>query len=186
MEYKLNFKAIAERTHVSAVARYLGLEVKKGRIPCPSCNKGGERAIELHEDTNSFRCHMAGVSGDSIALLAHIKDQRMLVSAKELDALKQAPVKQEKKPKKEGFDHVKYRETLNPNVDGLPLETLKRAGIGMSHKGTHQGFLAIPIYDKETHEFIEYWSVPPQTVRLPKTHREPVTGTKTAKLRLVN
>lgn len=185
MEYKVDFKAIAERTRVETVASHLGLQVKKGRIACLSCNRGGERAIELYDDTNTFYCYMAKIGGDSVALLAHQKDQRMLTSAKELDALRAPPVKAA--PKKAGFDHTKYKDSLNPVVHGIPRELCERAGLGTANKGTHQGLLAIPIYEWDpTREPICFIGVPPNTVQLPKTHREEVAeAMPMPKLRLV-
>ncbi len=69
MPAPLNFKQIAEDIDIADVAHLLKLEPHKDRFACPTCEN--ERAIQLYPETNTFRCHIAKLSGDCIGLYAH-------------------------------------------------------------------------------------------------------------------
>jgi CHC2 zinc finger len=83
------FKELAERVDVAQVAQHLGLQIKgkDNRSSCPACQSDNERALQLFPETNSFRCYTASVSGDCIALLAHVKGTGMYAAAKQLGEL---------------------------------------------------------------------------------------------------
>jgi hypothetical protein len=85
MPYKVDFKQLATDIDIGDVAKHLGLKLTKDRAHCPVCDS--DRAIQLFEETNTFRCHSAGVSGDCIHLYAHIKGTGMYKSALALSEL---------------------------------------------------------------------------------------------------
>jgi hypothetical protein len=103
MPERLDFKQIAQDIDVEVVAQMLGLSftLKNGelRAPCPACRRGGDRAIELKPETNTFICYVAtppagkkNLSGDCIALYAHINGYSgMYRAAKELSEHFSAP-----------------------------------------------------------------------------------------------
>ena len=103
MPERLDFKQIARDIDVEAVAQLLGLSftLKNGelRAACPACGRGGDRAIELKPETNTFICYVAPpppgnkhLSGDCIALYAHINGYNgMYRAAKELSEHFSAP-----------------------------------------------------------------------------------------------
>jgi hypothetical protein len=95
MPAQLDFKAIAEEVDICEVARHLGLELTRDlRSPCPAC-QSQDRAIELIEETNTFRCWAAPpppgkkvLGGDCITLYAHVKGfQGSYRAAKELSEI---------------------------------------------------------------------------------------------------
>jgi hypothetical protein len=95
MPAQLDFKAIAEEVDICEVARHLGLELTRElRSPCPAC-QSEDRAIELIEDTNTFRCWAAPpppgkkvLGGDCITLYAHVRGfQGSYRAAKELSEI---------------------------------------------------------------------------------------------------
>ena len=74
MPYKVDFKQLATEIDIADVARLLKLQVVKDRAHCPVCDS--DRSIQLYSETNSFRCHKAEISGDCIALYAHLQQDR--------------------------------------------------------------------------------------------------------------
>src|ERR1700733_9414937 len=92
MPDRIDFKELAETIDIVDVAALAGLRIKGDRAACPACNRGGDRAIELLPETNSFRCHAADaptgkkvLAGDCIALFAHVSGYTgMYRAAKEL------------------------------------------------------------------------------------------------------
>jgi hypothetical protein len=69
MPDRLDFKQLAQDIDIADVASLLRLEPHKDRFSCPTCDN--ERAIQLYRETNTFRCHIAKLSGDCITLYAH-------------------------------------------------------------------------------------------------------------------
>jgi hypothetical protein len=88
MPQYLPFKEIAESVDAEAVARHVGLAMKRSgkelRSACPSCNSDDERALAIFPETNSFRCYASQLSGDCIALYGHLTGTGMYQSAKYL------------------------------------------------------------------------------------------------------
>jgi hypothetical protein len=84
----LNFKEVAEAIDVEQVASHLSLTLKRGgkdlRTKCPACKTEDERSLAIMPETNSFRCYAAGISGDCIALYAHVLGTGMYKAAKAL------------------------------------------------------------------------------------------------------
>ena len=75
----IDFKELKRRTNIEAVVQMLGLQmVQKGdqwRSPCPTCQRGGPRALAVNTTKQSFFCHASGNDyGDLIALVAHVRD----------------------------------------------------------------------------------------------------------------
>lgn len=73
---------------IEEVASELQLTLKRSnkelRGQCPVCNSNDERALAIMPETNSFRCYAAQVSGDVIALVAHVEGIRMYAAATKL------------------------------------------------------------------------------------------------------
>lgn len=89
MPPRLDFKQLAQDVDIMEVAQHVGLRTfRKGddvRARCPACESNSDRSLQLFEETNSFRCHAAELSGDCIALLAHAKGYTgMYRAAKEI------------------------------------------------------------------------------------------------------
>ena len=84
MPFKVDFKTLATSVDIIDVARLVKLTLTKTmRADCPACDSAN--AIQIFAETNSFRCHSAGQSGDCIALYAHIQGyQGMYKAALEL------------------------------------------------------------------------------------------------------
>ena len=80
---------LAEDVDITAVARHFNLTILKDRATCPVCES--ERSIQLFAETNSFRCHSAGLSGDCISLCAHLTGTGMYPAAKALSKLFATP-----------------------------------------------------------------------------------------------
>ncbi len=92
MPMRLDFKAIAESVDVEAVARQMGVPLKRSanelRAACPACETDDDRSLAVYPETNSYRCFAASLSGDSISLWAHLNGYTgMYRAAKELAEL---------------------------------------------------------------------------------------------------
>jgi hypothetical protein len=74
----IDFKELKKRTSIEAIVQMLGLQmVQKNdqwRSPCPTCQRGGPRALAVNTTKQSFFCHASGNDfGDLIALVAHVR-----------------------------------------------------------------------------------------------------------------
>ena len=152
-EIKANLKI----EHVAKVFLKLTPENGTYRAPCPACNAGGERAIVITPKQGVFYCFHAKTGGSVIDLVAHVKDMSTQEAVEYL---------QEEKPPN-GFDYVKYRESLAP-APGVPEDVSKALGIGVAQKGVHRGRIAFPLFD-ENGKFLVYASA--SDIRLPKQWR---------------
>lgn len=166
MGFKVDFKKIAEDIDVADVARLLGVQLTKdNRAPC--CDN--DRSLQLFPDTNSFRCHAAGISGDCISLYAHVKGyQGMYKAAKELaehfqtakaaEPRPTAPQKPEGRPaqaqpapssKAAPFDAEAYAAKLAYTDEvaqlGIAEEDAAKLSIGFASTGLLRGRIAFPI-----------------------------------------
>lgn len=127
----LPFKEIAESIDVEAVAKHVGVALKRSgkelRGACPSCRSDEERSLALFPETNSFRCYASQLSGDSIALYGHLTGTGMYQSAKHLqDQFAPATAGRQNTapataPQKPGFHHL-------PRLQGRLRHCLGRRG----------------------------------------------------------
>lgn len=146
----LNFKQLAQDIDIAEVAHLLKLEPHKDRFACPTCDN--DRAIQLFPETNSFRCHIAKISGDCISLYGHANNyvgqyraakelSEHFQTAKAAGALtapqKPAGGKQPAAPKEEiTFDPEKFAAKLTYTDEvsalGLSEADATRLGIGVT------------------------------------------------------
>lgn len=153
----VDFSKIKENVRIEDCIPMLGLTMKQNgaqyRGPCPSCQKGGDRALAITtKDRNgneSFYCFGSGgeAKGDVINLVAHIKG----ISPKDAAELlggRPAP-KPSKMPQDErkGFAVLDYLEPEHEAVDvlGFDVEIAKKIGLGYAPKGILKGKVAIPV-----------------------------------------
>jgi hypothetical protein len=161
----INFKELAEAVDVEQVALHHTIGLKRAnkelRAACPACNGADQRSLCLYPETNSFRCFQASISGDSIALHAHLNGTGMYAAAKSLGELfgiatasrnssPTAPQKPEGRTEKsqpppalaKGFDADKFAEklTYDGEVKDLSPTKAKLWRIGMQ-----RGKLYLPI-----------------------------------------
>lgn len=145
----LDFKALRESLNIAEVAHtILKLTPENGqyRAPCPGCNAGGDRAIVITPAKGLFYCFNAKKGGDTIRLVAHVKN----IGMKEA-ALSLVP---KEEPEKEGFDVEKYRASLKTDHEllaGVGKDVCEAVGIGVASKGVHAGRIAFPLFDKQGH-----------------------------------
>lgn len=157
------FKELAEQLDIEAVAKQLGLMLKRTpkdlRAKCPACDSNDERALQIIPETNSFRCYAAELSGDCISLYAHLKGTGMYAAAKALQesrgSASAAPVTtpatapQKPAPRKQPgapFDPAAFAEKLEYSSEvetlGFTEEDAARFKIGF-----HRGRVYIPLRD---------------------------------------
>jgi len=126
------------------------------RLPCPRCNAGGDRAIVISEEKQSFACYAEDVqprpSGDVIAFVAHIKNISMYQAAKLLnEAFSDGGSTEPKAKANKGFDAEKFASELDTSDEALakfglaPSVQDEVPWIGVIQKGHHKGKLAIPL-----------------------------------------
>ena len=171
MPYKVDFKHLATEIDIGDVANLLQLKVVKDRAACPLCDS--ERAIQIFVETNSFRCHKADISGDCIALYAHIEQTGMYKSALALQEhfrtaeaggkAATAPQRPEGRPAKSqpaptkperAFDPEAFAAKLahSPEVEalGISQEDAERLGIGFcAAAGFMRGRVCIPVRNED-------------------------------------
>lgn len=172
-----DFKEVKARVSFADAIRRLELKLKQSgnewRGACPICD-GSERSLTISME-KGFRCWTSNAKGSVIDLVAHIRDIPLKEAADWLTP--QQPTKPEservqeppQKPQTLLFDRAKYQATLDRGhellKDVAPEVTL-RADLGVSGKGTHRGLINVPLYDKDTGDFICYAGVP--SIQLPK------------------
>lgn len=154
----VDFAELKERVSYSDAIELLGLKMKQAgaqwRGPCPSCGKGGDRALVITEGKGFF-CFGTHKGGDVIALVAHIKDVNVKEAAGFLakhvgDATVPATVPQEQD---EGHTlaPLGYLEHDHAAVVaiGFDTEKAKALGIGYAPKGLMRGTVAVPVRDAD-------------------------------------
>lgn len=154
----VDFAELKERTSFAQVITLLGLQFKQTgnqwRGPCPSCQKGGERALVITEGKGFF-CFAKHSGGDQIALAAHVKDcsvkDAALFIAKNIG--KTVPDTVPKKEGEEGGRALQPLAYLEHDHDavvaiGFDPEKAKSLGIGYAPKGLMRGTVAIPVRDE--------------------------------------
>ncbi len=169
-----DFAAIKAAYSFANIIDKLGLELKQSgnqwRGECPACKTGGDRALVITEG-KGYYCHSAKQGGDQLALYAHIRDISIKDAAGELAGTVQkvpsTPTSTVAKSVPHGFDRAKYQATLDrkhETLKDIPPDLLERADIGVSSKGALKG-IVLPLYDKDTHDFICYAHV--ESIQLP-------------------
>jgi hypothetical protein len=132
--------------------------------PCPTCRRGGPRALAIMPAKNAFYCFGARIGGDVIALAAHIRDCEMkeaacfLADEEQNDAAPESggsakvtgpDEKTKGSEERRLLKPLAYLEPAHPKVQALGLtdETCRAVGAGNAPKGILRGRLAIPIHD---------------------------------------
>lgn len=177
MSFRDKCKEIKARVKIERVAhKLLSLtpeQDKSGnrvyRAPCPGCNAGDQRAIIITPHIGVYFCFPAHVGGSVIDLVAHVKNVSTQDAVEYLESFDEEP----KEEKTNGFDVIKYRESLNTEHEllqktGLSKEMCVALGLGVASKGVHRGRIAIPLFDHHGN-FLVYAST--SDIQLPKNWR---------------
>ena len=131
------------------------------RGPCPTCQKGGDRALVITPGKSAFFCFGGSTGGDAISLAAHIrgepvKDAALWIagkgSAPSGDTTNSCTVPNENRKGSEDRRVLKpltYLESDHAKLKplGIAPETLEFFGAGYAPKGIMRGRIAIPIHD---------------------------------------
>ncbi len=196
----LNFKELAERVGVEQVTELHRIILKQSgkelRGFCIACNGEDPRSLCLYPETNSFRCFSAGISGDSIALHAHINGWGMYQAAKDLagqfpngqPATAPQEPERRKQPapnqKPEAFDPETFASKLTYSDEvaalGITEEDAERLSIGFCTKGYLRGRVCFPVRHANG-QIAGFVGVQGTDVKVPKTWIEP--GAKILPLR---
>lgn len=191
----ISFETLKARLSVVDVAEhFLNQKPKQEgdhfRIPCLGSNRGGDRAIQLYPDENTYKCWGCNTpKGDIIGLVAHSKGIGVRQAGEELaahfkvgDEFKPkerrsapAPAEAPKQDKpKNGFDPSAYKDKLVTDHDtlkavGFTKELCELSGVGIAPSGLHKDRFTIPVYtwdpDRPPDMFI---SVPVDVVKMPR------------------
>lgn len=160
-----DFKALRASLNIAEVANtILKLTPENGqyRAPCPGCGKGGDRTIVITPAKGLFYCFNSKKGGDTIGLVAHVKNITMREAAESLVK------KEEPKEEPKVFDVDQYRASLKTEhelLTGISKDVCEAVGIGVASKGVHAGRIAFPLFDK-TGKFLAYASA--SDLKLPK------------------
>ena len=140
---------------MQSVVEFLGLKRRSAtRYDC-TLSLNGERAISINPEWQNkdgtlgrFTCFCCGVSGDLIALSAHINGTDDLTAAKEIEEklTGYTPAKRGLQP--DGFQDLTYDHERIAAL-GLTAERAKQLGIGYRNKGTTKDSVCIPIRDSK-------------------------------------
>lgn len=178
MPYKIEFKKLAEEIDITDVAKLLGLKLTRDhRCACPTCD-GDDRVLQIFPDTNSFRCHVEGLSGDCISLYAHVKRLGMWPAAKALNDHFNSPTGETISPttprRKSGgdqpptFDPAAFAANLSYTDEvaalGIEEEDATRLGIGF-HSKRKRVYFALRNPDGSVSGFVSFEGA----VKLPPT-----------------
>jgi DNA primase len=154
----IDFAALKEAVTIAQVADMLGLRMKQNgpqwRSACPQCGAGGERALAVNTDKQSFFCFSDNKGGDLIACVAHIRGCSQREAAAEIaEHFKVGQPQPAKaaaatpKPSSGGMAALDYLEHSHEAVQvlGFDAETAQALGIGYAGKGLMRGTIAVPI-----------------------------------------
>lgn len=190
----IDFKQLKASVSMQQVMEHTGLPFKKVkgseyRCECP-VHKGGKRTLVVNTAVldeqgcaGVFSCHGDdGKGGDSIALIAHIRQGRQYAAAKELhdhfcpDMREASPspatVPEEKEETSKGgrgFQPLPYISHADPSVEALGFDPAIAEALGLGHcpRGFHRGRIAIPLRLADG-KLAGYLSIKPGTsVKLP-------------------
>src|ERR1700730_13461457 len=72
----LDFQQIKQTVNIQQVVQMLGLKMTGGNMQmrgeCPACRSGGNRALAISLEKQSYYCFAEKKGGDQISLCAHI------------------------------------------------------------------------------------------------------------------
>lgn len=164
----VDFAELKARTSFGKTLEVLGLSLKQQgnqwRGPCPTCNKGGDRALVVTEGKGYF-CFADAKGGDQIALVAHILELSVKDAASHLaqatgnstgtsntrtSPRQPLPESETAQGGTKTFTPLAYLESDHPAVEavGFDPEFAKRHGIGFAPTGTMRGNVLIPFRDE--------------------------------------
>jgi len=161
----VDFAEVKASHPIESLIPRLDLKMKQSRDqfrgPCPTCQKGGDRALVITPGKSAFFCFGSSTGGDAISLAAHIrgepvKDAAIWIagkgSAPSSDTTNSCTVPNENRKGSEDRRVLKPLTYLEPDHAKLkPLciapETLAFFDAGYAPKGIMRGRLAIPIHD---------------------------------------
>jgi len=163
----LDFKQLKDEVRIENACRSLNLTMAKAgaqmRGPCPACKTGGDRAMAINTDKQSFYCFPSRVGGDVIGLAAHVlsvsqKDgaawlaEQFLQFPSEEGTGETVPQRgtvpnSSPQPPAQGMPPLDHLEADHPAVDavGFDAATARILGIGYAGKGIMRGLVAIPV-----------------------------------------
>lgn len=152
-----DFATLKERVSIEQAVQMLGLQLRPSnhqlRGSCPVCKAGGDRALAVTPSKGLFYCFNAGIGGDLITLVSHIREMPVKDAANELAqhfgvGSKKAPAPTAPQENQEGaFKPLDYLEAEHPAVEavGFDAETATALGIGYATKGIMRGTVAVPV-----------------------------------------
>lgn len=156
-----DFAALKERITIEQAAQMLGLQLRQSshqlRGPCPACDAGGERALAITPSKGLFYCFNAGIGGDLITLVSHVREMPLKDAAEELaqhfgvgttQPQKKAPSAPSPSRETEGeLKPLEYLEVEHAAVEavGFDPEAARALGIGYATKGIMRGTVAVPL-----------------------------------------
>lgn len=154
----IDIKDIAAKVSIQDAADFLDLQIvatsKSPRAKCPCCDS--DRAIALYPESNTFYCWSRRVGGDSVSLVAHVREIANKEAAEQLaehmGLLKtQKAAERGYEPPGKAFDPLKYQQSLQTehtllDSHGITPGAAREWGIGVSPKGTHAGKVVVPLY----------------------------------------
>lgn len=153
----VDFEELKARVGFGQVIQLLALPMKKTgnqwRGACPTCAKGGERALVV-TDQKAWYCFAAKKGGDQIALVAHIQNSSVKEAAQFL-AKSAGTRTDETVPQEQDEERIlaplSYLEHDHAAVlaIGFDPELAKALGIGYAPKGLMRGTVAIPVRDEK-------------------------------------
>jgi DNA primase len=168
----IDFAELKKSATIERTVEYLKLQTKpdggQRRGPCPTCARGGDRAIVVTPAKQMFYCFAAKTGGDSIALVAHIRGIPVKDAADELNrafgtvqnstgtvSKNRATAPQaQAATKQSAFDPEAYASRLDAAHAslaplGISADTLRDWKAGYANSGTNRGRLAIALHDRD-------------------------------------
>jgi hypothetical protein len=151
-----DFAELKQRITMLQACEMLGIALKKEketyRAPCPICQKGDNRTLQVFPLTNTYYCWSEKKSGDIIGLVARYgKIDEAGAGRKLADHF---DIKTQRKPETSGkFDPVEWGKSLDPlhaalTPFGISPETLASFGAGYNaSRPSLKGMLCLPVRD---------------------------------------
>jgi hypothetical protein len=155
----IDFKHIKETVSVEKAVQLLGLNMKRNgdqlRSGCPRCRAGGERALAVNTEKNSYYCFSEKKGGDVISMVAHVRGTSVRDAALFLTGgASTQPSKDDASatpdPPETTTDGLKPLDYLEPQHEilellGLTPNVCEALGAGYAPKGLMAGRIAIPL-----------------------------------------
>jgi hypothetical protein len=154
MGHRVDYAQVKRTTTIQAVAEWLGLKRRSDtRLDCPHASNG-ERAISISPDWKNkdgtfgrFTCFACDVSGDMIALAAHINKTDDRTAAQEIEQRFTGYTPAKKGLPPDGFQDIdcEHERVL---ATGITAEQARYLGVGYRNRGVTKDAVIIPIRDK--------------------------------------